>query len=288
MPFSRPCAAPRLPRRPLDALVEVLRLTRTRCRESRRAARRRANRPGRRRNRPAPTSPDRPLPILVLVRGAAVDVGMLLGHPAPLIGVRSSKEPLAVRAVREDDRCLSVPSGLKSHPEHQAVVDLDGRPSRSQSSQPLGARPRVRSTGNVPSSRRRPVLRADVFRPLGTDKHRHPHVRPVRQWLHFEISTPISGAGWPSSIRRHGRSTNKYQNWKWSIRRSGAGRLRLRPGRFRGAGRSPGLSHLVAREAKTLRVHRGAARQPWRAGKVGLNASRNYDEPVQPAAPAAA
>ena len=120
------------------------------------------------------------------------------------------------------------------------------------------------------------MLQADVFRPLGTDKH--PVILtygPYGKWLHFE---DLYTDQWRRMAEHHpdvtAGSTNKYQNWevvdpeKWVP--DGYACVRVDS---RGAGRSPGhLDIWSAREAKDLYACiEWAARQPWSNGKVGLN-----------------
>src|SRR5205809_5261694 len=68
------------------------------------------------------------LPVLVLVRGACLDVGVLSYHPAPLIGIEVLEgEPLAVRAVGQDDGMLAVTDRpVDVSAQDEAVVHRDG------------------------------------------------------------------------------------------------------------------------------------------------------------------
>ena len=67
-------------------------------------------------------------PVLVLVRRSSGHVGMLLDHPAPLVGVEILEvEPLPVRAVGQDDRVLAVGRRTKHvGAQDEAVVHADG------------------------------------------------------------------------------------------------------------------------------------------------------------------
>ena len=118
------------------------------------------------------------------------------------------------------------------------------------------------------------VLRADVYRPIAAG--RYPVILsygPYAKWLLFKDGYSTA---WEIMVREHpdvpAGSTNAYQSWEWSIRRSGFGRIRDRARRFRGAGRSPGyIDPFSPRE--TLDIYHcieWAALQPWSTGKIGM------------------
>ncbi|OGL18042.1 MAG: peptidase S15 [Candidatus Rokubacteria bacterium RIFCSPLOWO2_12_FULL_71_22] len=125
------------------------------------------------------------------------------------------------------------------------------------------------------------VLRADIYRPAGTDKH--PVILsygPYGKGLHFE---DLYTDQWRRMVEQHpdvsAGSTNRYQNWevvdpeKWVP--DGYACVRVDS---RGAGRSPGVLDLwSAREAQDLfQCIEWAAAQPWSSGRVGLNGISYY------------
>src|SRR6266545_3713666 len=125
------------------------------------------------------------------------------------------------------------------------------------------------------------VLRADVYRPMGTGQH--PVIMshgPYGKWLHFE---DLYADQWRRMAQEHpdvvAGSTSKYQNWevvdpeKWVP--DGYVCVRVDS---RGAGRSPGFLDIwSAREAQDLyQCIEWAGVQPWSSGKVGLNGISYY------------
>src|SRR6266540_3341036 len=125
------------------------------------------------------------------------------------------------------------------------------------------------------------VLRADVYRPMGTGQH--PVIMshgPYGKWLHFE---DLYTDQWRRMAQEHpdvvAGSTNKYQNWEvvdpeqWVP--DGYVCVRVDS---RGAGRSPGFLDIwSAREAQDLyQCIEWAAVQPWSTGKIGLNGISYY------------
>jgi predicted acyl esterase len=125
------------------------------------------------------------------------------------------------------------------------------------------------------------VLRADVFRPVGSGKH--PVLLtygPYAKGLSFQEGYP---GAWNIMVAAHPDvaygSSNKYQNWevadpeKWVP--DGYAIVRVDS---RGAGRSPGfIDHFSPRE--TADFHQciaWAAVQPWSSGKVGINGISYY------------
>lgn len=119
------------------------------------------------------------------------------------------------------------------------------------------------------------VLRADVFRPLGTECH--PALLsygPYGKGLAFQQGYPTA---WEIMLRDHpdaGQgSSNRYQSWevvdpeKWV--RFGYACIRVDS---RGAGRSPGQMDLhSARETQDINACIAwAGEQPWSSGRVGL------------------
>jgi predicted acyl esterase len=125
------------------------------------------------------------------------------------------------------------------------------------------------------------VLRADVFRPVGSGKH--PVLLtygPYAKGLSFQEGYP---GAWNIMVAAHPdvayASTNKYQNWevvdpeKWVP--DGYALVRVDS---RGAGRSPGfIDHFSRRETDDLyQCIEWAAGQPWSSGKVGINGISYY------------
>lgn len=125
------------------------------------------------------------------------------------------------------------------------------------------------------------VLRADVFRPVGSGKY--PVLLtygPYAKGLSFQEGYP---GAWNIMVAAHPDvaygSTNKYQNWevvdpeKWVP--DGYALVRVDS---RGAGRSPGfIDHFSRRETNDLyQCIEWAAGQPWSSGKVGINGISYY------------
>jgi predicted acyl esterase len=125
------------------------------------------------------------------------------------------------------------------------------------------------------------VLRADVFRPIGTG--RHPVILsygPYAKGLSFQEGYK---GNWARLIKAAPEvlngSSNKYQNWelvdpeKWVP--DGYACVRIDS---RGAGRSPGyLDVWSPREAQDLyQCVEWAGTQPWSNGKVGINGISYY------------
>jgi len=197
--------APRLPRRPLDAVVEVLGFARRPDVEMTGGA------AGAARVDPdAGVAVRHPLlrvddlPVLIFVRGPGRDVRVMLGHPAPLIGVEILEvEPLAVRAVREDDRVLARsewPEDVGA--EDQAVVDADR-------GIPVDAHPVARFAGDLahaPADDRPEISSARGRRGRGRSRTspscRPPRLGPAspgrgRRWDRAGFQPPReSKAGW--------------------------------------------------------------------------------------------
>ena len=120
------------------------------------------------------------------------------------------------------------------------------------------------------------VLRADVFRPRGTD--RYPvllGLGPYAKGLPFSVGYPDQ---WRRLVESHPEvmtgSSGRYQNWevpdpeKWVPEGYVCVRVDAR-----GTGRSPGyLQHFSPREVRDLyEAIEWAADQPWSTGKVGLS-----------------
>ncbi len=125
------------------------------------------------------------------------------------------------------------------------------------------------------------VLRADVFRPVGAD--RHPVLLtygPYAKGLSFQEGYP---GAWNIMVAAHPDvaygSSNKYQNWevadpeKWVP--EGYAIVRVDS---RGAGRSPGfIDHFSRRETDDLyQCIEWTAVQSWSSGKVGINGISYY------------
>ena len=125
------------------------------------------------------------------------------------------------------------------------------------------------------------VLRADVFRPLGTG--RHPVILtygPYAKGLAFQEGYP---SAWQRMVAEHpdvaSGSSNRYQSWevvdpeKWVP--GGYACVRVDS---RGSGRSPGfIDPFSPRETKDFyHCIEWAGVQPWSNGKVGLNGISYY------------
>ena len=125
------------------------------------------------------------------------------------------------------------------------------------------------------------VLRADVFRPEGSD--RHPVILsygPYGKGLAFQDGYP---SAWQRMVAEHPDvahgSSNLYQSWevvdpeKWVPEGYACVRVDSR-----GAGRSPGyIDHFSPRETKDFYdCIEWAGVQPWSNGKVGLNGISYY------------